>query len=115
MTEPTKTAGHQALAVKLPPDLHAQLELICGLEGRTMGAGLLLAVEHYVQAKRSEPDFAERAAAAVAEAEAEAAAKRSAIQALLGQTTSAVASGPVPDGLESGRSGRRGRGDGAAS
>ena len=114
MTEPTKTAGHKTLAVKLPPDLHAQLELICGLEGRTMGAGLLLAVEHYVQAKRSEPDFAERAAAAVAEAEAEAAAKRSAIQALLGEVSPAGADGSGPGDTEPVKGGRRGRDEGTA-
>ncbi|CAI7978121.1 conserved hypothetical protein [Frankia sp. Hr75.2] len=105
MTEPTKAGGHKTLAVKLPPDLHAQLELVSGLDGLSMGAALLQSVELYVQTRRSQPDFAERAAAAVAEAEAEAAARRSAIQALLGQEN------PDPaDGSEPARNGRRARG-----
>ncbi|MEX5713931.1 hypothetical protein AB1484_38660 [Parafrankia sp. FMc6] len=37
MTEPTKAGGHKTLAVKLPPDLHAQLELVSGLDGLSMG------------------------------------------------------------------------------
>jgi hypothetical protein len=84
MTEP-KAGGHKTLAVKLPPGLHAQLELISGLEDIPMGTALLRAVELYVETKRGEADFAQRAAAAVEEAERAAAERRSAIQALLGQ------------------------------
>ncbi len=83
-----KIGGHKTLAVKLSPELHAQLSLISGLDGLSMGAALLRAVEVYVDTRRNQPDFAERAATAVAEAEAEAAARRNAIQALLGQAAS---------------------------
>ncbi|WP_063792958.1 hypothetical protein [Frankia sp. R43] len=102
MTEPTRTGGHKTLAVKLPPDLHAQLELVSGLDGLSMGAALLQSVELYVQTRRSQPDFAERAAAAVAEAEAEAAARRSAIQALLGGGVPAQTDGSEPVGAAHG-------------
>ncbi|MBL7486777.1 hypothetical protein I6A60_08510 [Frankia sp. AgB1.9] len=56
-----------------------------------MGTGLLRAVELYVEAKRGEADFAERAARAVADAERAAAERRQAIQALLG-----TEAGPPP-------------------
>lgn len=64
------------------------------------------AVEHYVRAKRSELDFAQRAAAAVAEAEAEADATRSAIQALLGEVPPPHAAALVSDGVEAAKGGR---------
>ncbi|WP_116290005.1 hypothetical protein [Frankia sp. KB5] len=96
MTEPTKAGSHKTLAVKLPPRLHAQLELISGLEDIPMGTALLRAVELYVETKRGAADFAARAAAAVAEAERQAAERRDAIQALLGAGSPASA-GPEPD------------------
>jgi len=105
MTEPGRAGGHKTLAVKLPPDLHAQLELVSGLEGLSMGAALLRSVELYVETRRSQPDFAARATEAVAAAEAEAAARRSAIQSLLGQTA-----GDEPAGAEASRGQRRVRG-----
>lgn len=92
MTEP-KAGGHKTLAVKLPPGVHAQFELICGLEDIPMGTGLLRAVELYVEIKRGEADFAERAARAVADAERAAAERRQAIQALLGEGTDGAAAG----------------------
>lgn len=115
MTEPTRAGGHKTLAVKLPPDLHAQLELVSGLDGLSMGSALLRSVELYVEVRRSQPDFADRAAAAVAEAEAEAAARRSAIQALLGQATPAEAIGSELAGTEPARGGRRARGGEASA
>ncbi|WP_462189336.1 MULTISPECIES: hypothetical protein [unclassified Frankia] len=84
MTEPKdRPGGHKTLAVKLPNALHAQLELIVRVDGSTMGAALLAAAEFYVEAKRSAPDFAEKAQAVIAEAEAQAAAARQAVEALL--------------------------------
>jgi len=105
MTDPNRSGTHKTLAVKLNPGLHAQLELVSGLDGIPMTTALVHAVELYVETRRNQPDFAERAAAAVAAAEAEAAARRSAIQALLGQASA----GAEPDGAETGRSQRRGR------
>ncbi len=106
MTEPTNRAGsYKTLAVRLPNALHSQLELIVRVDGSTMGAALLLAVEFYVNAKRSAPDFAAKAQAVIAEAEAQAAAARQAVEALLRPDTT-----PLP-GLESDEPmGRRPRG-----
>jgi len=99
VTEPTtKAGGHKTLAVKLPPGVHAQFELICGLEEIPMGTGLLRAVELYVETKRGEGDFAQRAAAAVEEAERAAAERRLAIQALLGQDSSTPGEAPAKPG-----------------
>lgn len=50
------------------------------LDGLSLGDAALQAVELYVETKRSEPDFAERAQAALEEIEREAAARRGAIQ-----------------------------------
>lgn len=98
MTEPNnKAGGHKTLAVKLQPGLHAQLELISGLEGIPMTTALVKAVELYVDTKRSEADFADRAAAAVAEAERAAAERRRAIQALLGQEAADVPGTTTPE------------------
>lgn len=84
MTEPAKSiAGHKTLAVKLPNALHSQLELIAKVDESTLGSELLWAVEFYVEAKRSAPDFAEKAQGVIAEAEAQAAAARQAVEALL--------------------------------
>lgn len=106
MTEPNNRAGaHKTLAVKLPPGLHAQLELISGLEGIPMGTALLLAVELYVDTKRGADDFAQRAAAAVAEAERAAAERREAIQALLGQDVADDGDDAQPKGTGRRRSG----------
>ncbi len=108
-TEPSgKAGGHKTLAVKLPPGLHAQLELISGLEEIPMGTALLRAVELYVETKRNQPDFAARATAAVAEAERQAAERRDAIQALLGQANSGPADGSEPASTEAAKGGRRG-------
>jgi hypothetical protein len=97
MTEPAaKAGGHKTLAVKLPPGVHAQFELICGLEDIPMGTGLLRAVELYVATKRGEADFAGRAARAVEEAERAAAERRQAIQALLGQDDGQAATDSKP-------------------
>lgn len=101
MTEPKAAGGHKTLAVKLPPGVHAQFELICGLEDIPMGTGLLRAVELYVETKRGEADFAGRAARAVADAERAAAERREAIQALLGQDSG------VTDAAEPGGNRRR--------
>ncbi|WP_007515310.1 hypothetical protein [Pseudofrankia sp. EUN1h] len=84
MTEPSgKSGAYKTLAVRLPNALHSQLELIVRVDDSTMGAALLAAAEFYVEAKRSAPDFAEKAQAVIAEAEVQAAAARQAVEALL--------------------------------
>jgi hypothetical protein len=83
MTEP-RNGGVKTLGIKLPDALHAQFALVAQLDGISLGDAALRAVEHYVQTKRAEGDFAERAKKALEDIEREAAARRGAIEGLFG-------------------------------
>ncbi len=84
MSEP-RNISVKTLGIKVPDALHAQFALVAQLDGLSLGDAALRAVELYVSTKRSEPDFAARAQAALEEIEREAAARRGAIQGLFGQ------------------------------
>jgi hypothetical protein len=88
MTEPKPDAknGIKTLGIRLPGELHAQFALVAQLDGLSLTDAILRAVEFYVEAKRNESDFAERARVALAEIEREAAARRAAIEGLFGTT-----------------------------
>lgn len=108
MTEPKNTGnGVKTLGIRLPGELHAQFALVAQLDGLSLGDAVLRAVEHYVDSKRNESDFAERAAAALAEIEREAAARRSAIEGLFGQTSTedTTTSKPAPRTRKTGAEG----------
>jgi hypothetical protein len=87
MSDPTGQNGTKTLGIKLPPKLHAQFALVAQLDGVSLNVAVLRAVEQYVTAKQSEPNFAQRAAKALAEIEAEAAARKAAIEGLFGNKT----------------------------
>lgn len=81
------------------------------------GDAALRAVELYVTTKKAEPDFAQRATAALEAIEQEAAARRGAIQGLFG-TVQAADAAASPGGEEAGTTGtteRRGRRGGQQS
>lgn len=82
MTDPSKV---KTLGIRLPDELHTQFVLVAQLDGLSLTDAIRRAVELYVETKRSEGDFAQRAAAALEEIEREAASRRSVIQALFGQ------------------------------
>jgi hypothetical protein len=88
MTDPKSDAknGVKTLGIRLSDDLHAQFSLAAQLDGLSLTDAIRKAVELYVEAKRSEGDFAQRANAALAEIEREANSRRAAIEALLGTT-----------------------------
>ena len=88
MTDPK--SGIKTLGIRLPDDLHAQFVLVAGLDGLSLTDAIRKAVELYVEAKRSEGGFAERAAAVLEEIEREASARRAAIQGLFGPTAQAT-------------------------
>jgi hypothetical protein len=91
MTDPKDTRnGVKTLGIRLPGELHAQFTLVAQLDGLNLGDAAVRAVELYVSTKRSEPDFAARATAALEEIEREAAARRGAIQGLFGTDDSAI-------------------------
>ncbi|WP_410671937.1 hypothetical protein [Amycolatopsis sp. cmx-4-68] len=83
--------GVKTLGIKVPDALHAQFTLVAQLDGISLNDAALRAVELYVSAKRQEPDFAQRAAAALEEIEKEAAARRASIEGLFGTSAEAVA------------------------
>ncbi|GAA4550032.1 hypothetical protein [Amycolatopsis samaneae] len=90
MTDPNGK-GVKTLGLKVGSELHAQFTLVAQLDGISLNDAALKAVELYVETKRSEPDFAQRASAALEAIEAEAAARRGAIQGLFGTGSDEVA------------------------
>lgn len=95
MTDPKDTKnGVKTLGIRLPGELHAQFALVAQLDGLSLTDAILRAVELYVETKRSESDFGERATAALAEIEREAAARRAAIEGLFGQSSDDQAATP---------------------
>lgn len=96
MTDPNGKNGVKTLGIKLPPDLHSQFALVAQLDGLNLTDAIRRAVELYVETKQGEADFAARAQAALEEIEREATARRSAIEALFGQTAQADESKAAP-------------------
>jgi hypothetical protein len=95
MTEPRNGGGVKTLGIKLPDALHAQFALVASLDEISLGDAAVRAVDLYVQTKRSEPDFAERARKALADIEREAAARAGAIQGLFGSSSIPAADKPA--------------------
>jgi len=109
MTDPKDTRnGVKTLGIRLPGELHAQFALVAQLDGLSLTDAILRAVEHYVDTKRNESDFAERAAAVLAEIEREAAARRAAIEGLFGQTTDQDTATNKPTGTRTRKTGAEG-------
>ena len=104
MTDPSKV---KTLGIRLPDELHTQFVLVASLDGLSLTDAIRRAVELYVETKRSEGDFAERATAALEEIEREAATRRSAIEGLFGQEAAQAAESDASD--EGGSSSSRGR------
>ncbi len=98
--------GVKTLGIRLPDELHAQFALVAQLDGLSLTDAVKRAVEFYVEHKRAEGDFAQRAAQALEEIEREAAARRGAIQALFGSGGSPAqavgADAPQPEPTASG-------------
>lgn len=90
MTDPNAKTGVKTLGIRLPDELHAQFVLVAGLDGLNLTDAIRRAVELYVETKRSEGDFAERATAVLEEIEREAATRRAAIQGLFGPSVQAT-------------------------
>jgi hypothetical protein len=76
--------GVKTLAIRLEPDVHAQLTLIAQLRGGTITDELKAALDAHIRAAKDAPDLAAGAQDALAVVEAEAAARRSAIAKLFG-------------------------------
>jgi predicted DNA-binding protein len=83
---PTGRPGVKTLAIRLEPDLHAQLSLIAQLRGATITDEIKAALEAHITAAKSMPELTGRADAVLADIERDATAKRAAIATLFGTT-----------------------------
>ena len=79
----------KTLAIRLEDDQHAQLGLIAKLEELTVTDAIRLAIDQWIESKRSNPQLVARVEALLADLDREAANRREAITALIsGETTS---------------------------
>lgn len=127
---PTGKPGVKTLAIRLEPDLHAQLSLIAQLRGATITDEIKAALDAHITAAKTMPELTGRAEAVLADIERDATAKRAAIATLFGTTEqdpAATAVAPAAAASPSGdpeptasqasrsRSGRRGGSEDAGS
>lgn len=84
MDPPSGKASVKTLAIRLEPELHAQLSVIAQLKGSTISDEIRAAIEAHIVALRSAPELAARGQAVLDEIERDAAVRRDAIAALFG-------------------------------
>jgi predicted DNA-binding protein len=82
--------GVKTLAIRLEPELHAQLSLVAQLRGKTITDEIRTAIETHIENLKTAPELASQADSVLEEIEREAAARREAIATLFGGT-------PPPD------------------
>ncbi|RDI54022.1 hypothetical protein [Nocardia mexicana] len=82
MSQPDNDSIRKTMAIRVDPDIHAELSLIAQLRGNTLADEHLQAVLKHIERAREETDLAERAEEAIAEIEREAAIRRDAINRL---------------------------------
>ncbi len=105
----TGKAGVKTLAIRLEPDLHAQLSLIAQLRGATITDEIKAALEAHITAAKSLPELAGRADAVLDDIERDATTRRNAIATLFG-TTEPEPTATEPDGDADNTSSARPRG-----
>lgn len=97
-------AGVKTLAIRLEPDLHAQLSLIAQLRSSTITDEIRTAIEAHIAIAKAAPELAAQAGNALDDIEREALARRAAIATLFGESqTSNAASEPTPNARSRGR------------
>lgn len=74
----------KTLAIRLEPELHAQLSLIAQLRGSTITDEIRAAIEAHIATIKSSPDLADKADGVLEDIEREATARRAAIATLFG-------------------------------
>lgn len=104
--------GVKTLAIRLEPDLHAQLSLIAQLRSATITDEIKAALEAHIAGVKALPELAGRADAVLEDIERDATARRNAIATLFGSTEQLpVAADTEPPASQSGagrsRNGRR--------
>jgi predicted DNA-binding protein len=89
----TGRSGVKTLAIRLEPDLHAQLSLIAQLRGSTITDEIRTAVEAHIEHAKTAPELAAQADTVLADIERDAAARRDAIASMFGSATSTASAG----------------------
>ncbi|HET6910677.1 MAG TPA: hypothetical protein VFH54_15205 [Mycobacteriales bacterium] len=74
----------KTLAIRLEPELHAQLSLVAQLRGSTITDEIRSAIEAHISSLKANPDLAGQAESVLEDIEREAAARRAAIATLFG-------------------------------
>jgi uncharacterized membrane-anchored protein YjiN (DUF445 family) len=85
----------RTLAVRITEDLRAQLDIVAQLTGRTTTEEIRLALEHWIEKTKSDPDIQKKAEAIRAEIEREAQTRRNAIAAIFGGGTTDETEAPA--------------------
>lgn len=102
----------KTLAIRLEPELHAQLSLIAQLKSSTITDEIRSAIEAHIEATKAAPELAGKADSVLEEIEREAASRREAIATLFGSTAETQPSG---SSTRSRKGGSKGSGEEAAS
>lgn len=76
--------GVKTLAIRLEPDLHAQLSLIAQLRSSSLTDEIRQAIVTHIQSVKAAPELASKADSVLAEIDREATARREAIATLFG-------------------------------
>ncbi|WP_433578541.1 hypothetical protein [Nocardia brasiliensis] len=100
MSMPDNDSTRKTMAIRVDPEIHAELQLISQLRGNTLADEHLQAVLNHIEKAREETDLAERAEQAIAEIEREAALKRDAINRLRRSKPVAVPEAEEPGSTE---------------
>ena len=99
MSNTDNTGKVKTLAIRLDPELHAQLQVIAQLNGGTITDEIRKAIEAHVETMRSAPELAAQASAVLDDIDREAETRRGAIAALFGDN-------PAPPTRSRGRKGQ---------
>ncbi len=83
----------KTLAIRLEPDVHAQLSLIAQLRSSTITDEIRQAIDSHITAVKSAPELAAKADAVLDDIEREAAARREAIATLFGDDSQQTSGG----------------------
>ena len=96
----------KTLAIRLEPELHAQLSLIAQLRGSTITDEIRAALEAHIASVKATPELAAKAGGVLEDIERDALARRTAIATLFGSPdpdASETAEPPTPGGRSRGR------------
>jgi predicted DNA-binding protein len=77
-------AGVKTLAIRLDPELHAQLSLVAQLRGKTITDEIRTAIEAHIESVKTAPELVGKAETVLEEIERDAHARRAAIATLFG-------------------------------